>query len=110
MIWHKELYVTDNLKNIEKLKWKIEHHAGLINVFVIVLSPQEGETFQIISNAQFSKKYMRKKEFYAIGLARGIIHSRVLIGKIFEDVYQKTGNYHVKEYFLSEQMLQENLL
>lgn len=46
MRWHNNLYVR-SIKSVERVKWKIEHKAGLVEVYVITLSRRKGSLLEI---------------------------------------------------------------
>lgn len=107
MIWAEHLYLSESIRNPEKIKRKIRQHAGLPFIYVIVLSDREDEQLVIYCADEYLKDYMKKRNDYAIGICRGKLRARNMIGKIFSDVYEKTGSCDVKSYFLSQKEKEE---
>jgi len=40
MKWYEDLYVGDSIEGkVNRIKWKINHHAGTVSIYVIALHP-----------------------------------------------------------------------
>ena len=98
MKWLDKLYVR-NISNVEKTKWKIEHGAGLVEVYVIVLAEQPGALLEIYPSYTLMQKWNHNKDFRIVGLSRGYITTMELVRTIMEDIYRETGAFQVQTYF-----------
>ena len=38
MKFYRHLYVSDSIRNLEKVKWKLRHNAGQITIYIIALA------------------------------------------------------------------------
>lgn len=99
MRFHKELYIGDSIKNIRKVKWKLKHHAGQLGIFVMVLS-EGSDQLEIYHCVFLQQQYYKKYPPYIVGIAGGHEEAVELLQKMISDVYEKTGSYQLKEYFL----------
>ena len=99
MRFHKELYVGASIRNVRKVKWKLKHHAGQLRVFVITLSGGRDE-LEIYHCAFLQQRYYKKYPPYIVGIAGGYDEAVELLQQMVSDIYEKTGNYQLKEYFL----------
>lgn len=104
MIWYKYLYVDESIRHKkEKIKWKIRHNAGLLNMFVITLSNNENALLEIISTKELMQRGYPKDRLFIVGVARGYDTARELACGIIMEVYDKTGGFQVKDYLLKKQ-------
>lgn len=103
MIWYKDLYTSDNVKrNIDKYRWKLEHNAGMIQMYVICLSHKEDESLEIISSKEFMKSKFDKEHAIILGMARGYDRALELVELMVADVYHETAACQVREYFMKK--------
>lgn len=101
MRFHKELYIGDSIRNIRKVKWKLKHHAGQLGIFVITLSESDGgDQLEIYHCAFLQQRYYKKYPPCIVGIAGGYEEAIGLLQQMISDVYQKTGGYQLKEFFL----------
>ena len=98
MKFHRELYVGDSIRNSVLVKWKLKHHAGQLRVFVITLS-NGTDQLEILHCAFLQQKFYKKFPPYIVGIACSYGEALELLCRMAEDVYAKTGNCQLKEYF-----------
>ncbi|MEG1847499.1 MAG: hypothetical protein RRX92_03275 [Lachnospiraceae bacterium] len=100
MRFYKELYVSDNcIEKKNKICWKLKHHAGQLNIFVITLAPGN-DLLEIYHCAYLQQRYYKRTEQFIIGIAGGYEEAIALSTKIIDEVYQNTGTTDVKRYFM----------
>ncbi len=108
MIWYKDFYAGEAIAaKKEKIKWKIQHKAGQLDVYVIVLGSAEGNLLDIIPARELMQKNYPKMDMLIVGVDKGYDNAMELAGRIVTDVYKVTGTFEVKEYFLEKH--RENL-
>ncbi|MBQ1901770.1 MAG: hypothetical protein II169_04390 [Lachnospiraceae bacterium] len=98
MRWHNNLYVR-SIKSVERVKWKIEHKAGLVEVYVITLSRRKGSLLEIYPSYTLMQSHIRSQDLYIVGLARGYRNALELVRSIIEEVYNETGSLRVDLFF-----------
>ena len=104
MIWYKYLYADEAIiLKKEKVKWKIRHNAGQIDMYVIVLSRNESDLLEIIPTTLLMQKSYPKKELFVVGVAKGHDKACELACGIIMEVYNKTGGFQVKDYLIRRQ-------
>ncbi len=102
MIWYDDLYVSENIeKKTEKIKWKIEHNAGMLQVYVITLPVNSGNLLEIISTRELMQRHYPKKKLVVVGLAKGYEEAVTIAASIIVETMNEQGNTNVKKY-LSE--------
>lgn len=99
MTWHDKLYVGESIiHKTKKIKWKICHNAGQINIYVIALASNEQNLLDIIPAQELLQKGYPKKGIYVVGLAKGYDEAVEVAASIVSEVYQATGAFAVREY------------
>ena len=102
MKWYNRLYVGDSIKHKkEKIKWKIRHNAGQIDIYVITLASNPENLMDMIPAVELLQKGYPKKDIRVIGLAKGRAEAFEVITEIVEEVYLQTGDTKVREYISS---------
>lgn len=108
MIWYDKLYVGESMiHKTNKVKWKIRHNAGQINIYVIALPSNQENLLDIIPSQELLQKGYPKKNLYIVGLAQGYDEAIQLAGTIVAEVYRHTGAFHVTEYLLQKRKERE---
>ena len=99
MRWYEDLYVSESIRHkIEKIKWKIRHNAGQIDIYVITLASNPQNLLDIIPAQELMQKAYPKQELYVIGLARGYGDALELVKQIIDEVYGQTGGFAIASY------------
>jgi len=98
MRWADNLY-SKNIRNLKRLKWKLDHKAGVVEVYVICISQGEHTLLEIYPSFTLHQKHIERESLYVVGVARGYIAAVELVQKIMEDVYKQRGDLDVKAYF-----------
>lgn len=99
MTWHDKLYVGESIVHkTKKIKWKICHNAGQINIYVIALASNEQNLLDIIPAQELLQKAYPKSGLYIVGLAKGYDEAVEVAASIVSEVYQVTGAFAVREY------------
>lgn len=99
MIWYEDLYVGESIVHkTKKIKWKILHNAGQINIYVITLASNRENLLDIIPSQELLQKGYPKKELYVVGLAKGYEEAIEVAASIVDEVYRNTGEFQVEQY------------
>ncbi|MCI8485201.1 MAG: hypothetical protein HFH41_12830 [Lachnospiraceae bacterium] len=104
MTWYKEFYAGESIAGKkDRVKWKIRHRVGQIDIYVITLSSHPGNLLDIIPSWELMQKYYPKSELFVVGVDKGYENAMELAGAIVMDVYRETGDFKVRDYFLEKQ-------
>ncbi len=99
MKWYDKLYIGESIKGKEKrIRWKIEHNAGMLSVYVITLASNPDNLLDMISSKELMQRAYPKEALRIIGLAGGYDEGIRLIAQIIDDTYQNTGDTDVYNY------------
>ena len=72
MKWYRNLYVSNSIGDkANRIKWKINHNAGTISVYVIAFASNSQNLLDIIPAWELMQKSYPKKQMKIIGLAKG---------------------------------------
>lgn len=100
----KRLYISPSIKDGQrKIMWKLRTGRPQPMIYVISLA-KNNDLFEIYHSGMLKQKYYKKKENmpYIVGLAFGYGQAVSLVTDILEDVFQLTGGYDVKGFFVSK--------
>lgn len=104
MTWYKYLYVDEAIVHKKKkIKWKICHNAGQLDMYVISLPDVESNLLEIISTVELMQKHYPKGDLFVVGLAKSYEKAQKLAAGIVMDIFHKTGKFNVKEYLQTMQ-------
>ena len=99
MEWYHKLYVGDSLVDkADEIKWKINHNAGTVMVYVIALASNRQNLLDIIPSWELMKKSYPKKELKIVGLARGYREALEVTRRIVDDTYRNSGDVNVRAF------------
>ncbi len=101
MKFHRELYVGESIRHIGRVKWRLRHRAGQLRVFVIALAGGSDQ-LEIIHCAFLQQNYYRLRPPLVVGIAGGYEEALTLVRKIVADIYDRTGDCEIKEYFMKD--------
>ncbi|MBQ8279685.1 MAG: hypothetical protein IJZ23_07585 [Roseburia sp.] len=103
MKWYENLYVGESIRHkAGKIKWKIMHNAGQIDIYVITLASNPQNLLDIIPAQELMQRGYPKKELYVVGLAHGMTEAHEIVKQIIDEVYQNTGAFRVLPYLQSK--------
>ena len=96
MKWYRNLYVSDSIGDkANRIKWKINHNAGTISVYVIAFASNSQNLLDIIPALELMQMKI-------IGLAKGYEDALELVRTIIDETYQNTGDVDVWKYLKEE--------
>ena len=82
MKWYEDLFVGESVTGkIKKIKWKIEHNAGMLHTYIITFPSNEENLLDIIPTRELLQKGYPKKNL---------------------ETYENTGKTDVKSYLKSK--------
>lgn len=99
MKYYKYLYVSSGIKNIDKLKIKLNLHKGVLGTYVISLS-QGNNQLEIMAAYYLKFRYYRMHPPIIVGLADSYDEALKLVVKMQEEALNKTGNPNIKDYLV----------
>lgn len=98
--WYHTLYVDEKLeKNLDKIIEKLENEKLTFRVFCIALASNSQNMLDIIDANELLFKHYKRNEICILGLARTRENAISLVVKIIEEVYKKTNDVKIREYF-----------
>lgn len=97
MKFYKNLYVGDTVKNPEKVKWKLKHRAGQMNIYVIAFA-EGSDQLEFYHCAFLKQKYYRKHAPYIIGIANGREEAVEIVERIAMECFKAGRGGNLKDY------------
>ena len=98
MNWHKKLFLgSEAAKKKAKIISNLENHKISFGVYVIILSVNQKDIFDILPSHMLFKENYKDCEIVGISVTKDEAYE--VCAKIINEVYDKTGTYKVREYF-----------
>lgn len=99
MKFYKNLYIGDTIKNPNRVKRKIKHHARQLKVFVIMLALGDDQ-LEICHSMLLRQPFYKKKENepYIIGIAGDYDEAVGIVCRITQEAVAQNENADLKQY------------
>ena len=102
MKWYDNLFLGKKAaKKAARMKWKINHNAGMISAYVITVASHPDNLKDIIPSRELLQKGYPKKDMIIIGLADGYEEALEVVQQIVQETYDQTGGMDVKSYLFA---------
>ena len=99
MKWYKDLFVGESVTGkIKKIKWKVEHNAGMLHTYVITFPSNSDNLLDMIPTRELLQKGYPKKNLHIIGIAGNYDEAVEQVAQIVEETYNNTGSTDVHAY------------
>lgn len=109
MKWYQNLYIGETARKKKKrIIWKINHNAGLVDVYVVTLAANGYDLFDIVSSAVLMQKAVRRNCPLIVGIACGYDEAVQLALNIALEVYKETGGFQVRQYLARKERKERN--
>lgn len=105
MKWYDTLYLGESIKNAHKIKWKLNHNAGVVGIYVIAFASNPANLLDIIPSWELKQKAYPKDRIKVIGLARGYGEALELVRRIVEETYRNTNDVDVWRYLKEDRRM-----
>ncbi|MBQ7562647.1 MAG: hypothetical protein IJT16_01505 [Lachnospiraceae bacterium] len=90
----KKLYLTNQTKkDIIPIKLKLYTGAGMLGIYVIMLSKNPEDVLDIVPAAMFKQKRFRKERHVVLGIAESWRACGKLVEEMLREHYDVTGSY-----------------
>lgn len=90
MKYYRYLYVDEQIKNVNKIKLKLNCHKGVVGYFVLYYSSQT-RCIEIMNASYLKFNYYRKHPVIIIGIAKGYESAVDILLKIVNESLKITG-------------------
>ena len=99
MKWHENLYSGESIRpRLKRIRWKVNHNAGQLRVYVITLASNEKNLLDIYPANTMLWHYFYKSSILIVGIAGSHEEAVELACQIVTQVYQDTGSFNVRSY------------
>ena len=95
------LYLTDKTReDLNRIKRKLRLGAGMAGMYVIMLSENPNDVFDIVESSMFKIRRFRHADHTVIGLAESRKKAYGIIESIVLAHYERTGKYTgLRDYY-----------
>ena len=93
MVWYKYLYADERIsRKKEKIKWKVCHNAGQINLYLVTLSRGPGKLLEIVSTLTLMQRAYPKEGLFNRAMSRPSVWPRRLFWRSIRKPEDLTSN------------------
>ncbi len=105
MIIYKHIYLCESVKkNAKKIIRKLQQNEGMVNTYVIMLSSNNKDLFDICHSAVLMQSFYKDNPPFVVGLASGKDNAMQLVEDIVQDIFRQSGSYeNMRQFILSQQ-------
>lgn len=99
--WSNNLFLSDkiNKEHVKEIKHDIENGKYTRNLYCITFASNPKNLFDIYNTKYLSFPYYQRQDLLILGLARNKKKAYKLVSKMLVEVYEKTGDFKVREFF-----------
>ena len=98
--WYRKLYMTERArKKRYKIIWRVNHKAGLLNTYLIILPRYGNNQLEIINSTELLKKHYDNTTTFIVGIAIGKEEALELVERIVDDVVNHQHELDVRGFF-----------
>ena len=90
MKFYRHLYVSESIRNPEKVKWKLRANAGQFSIYIIALAKSDDQ-LDIFHCALLQQKFYDKEDLFIVGLAASYTEAVDMVVAMTEKVVRETG-------------------
>ncbi|WP_235828954.1 hypothetical protein [Anaerosacchariphilus polymeriproducens] len=102
MKWYRKLYIGEKAKKDRfKFIWQVKHRHIVWNGYVITLASNEQNLLDIIQVTELLQPYYKNRELFIVGIAKGYDEALIVAKDIIDEVYQKTGEFNIRQFILN---------
>lgn len=100
ILWTSRLYVGEKMKKKkEKVMASINNREATFGVYCIAFASNPSNLFDIYEANELLFPHYQKTEVRIVGLAKGKQEATLLVQGMLTEIYNKTGNFDVRNYF-----------
>lgn len=97
------LYVSNSIKNVNKVISKLKRNVGQIAVYITAISENPTEQLDIYHCSILQQKYFHKsKDFTIVAITASHNEAVAFVQQLLEDCMNVQGDCNLKEYLLSD--------
>lgn len=91
MEFYRDMYIGPEIKHPGNIKWRLQHNAGGLSLYVITLCEDVPGQLQFFPATYLRQDHLRRHCPMVIGAAEGREAAIRLVTAMFEECYAKTG-------------------
>lgn len=104
MRYYRYLYLSDGLeRKKEKIIQKLEKGKFQIDVYLVILSPNENNQLEIYQSLLFLQPDFPREDYFVVGIAKGYEAALEIVEEITKEVYNETERADIKAFILERE-------
>ena len=84
-MFSEKLYIGEGIRDAARVKWKLQHAAGTVSVFLLAEAPENRGELAVIHAGFLTQDYYRTHPLKVYGIAHGAQEAREMLVKISDE-------------------------
>lgn len=97
--WHRNHYIGPGVKNIPRIRHRLEHGKLVPGIYLITLSDNPCNLLEILPALTLIQESAANICPEIVGIAKGKEEAMDLVTEMIQTVFSETGGFEVKEYW-----------
>lgn len=100
--WANKIYCSEYIKENKKknIMKAIEKGKLKFEIYCITFASNSNNLFDIINVNELLFPYYQRREMYILGIANSREEAKLVVMDMLIEIYQNTGDFKVREYFV----------
>lgn len=103
MVFYENLYVGEQVDNLQRIKKRLKKGSFLANVYVVTLAAGN-DLLEIYDSKVFVQPYYKTFQRPIVGIAADYAEALDLVIRIIRESYETRGDYDVKAYLTQKEL------
>lgn len=97
--WHKNYYIGPEIKNISRIRRRLEHGKPVPGIYLITLSENPCNLLEILPALTLIQESAADMCPEIVGIAKGKEDAMDLVTEMIQTIFSETGGFEIKEYW-----------
>ena len=97
--WHRNHYIGPGIKNIPRIRRRLEHGKPVPGIYLITLSDNPRNLLEILPALTLIQESAADLCPEIVGIAKGKDEAMDLVTEMIQTIYSETGGFEIKEYW-----------
>ena len=93
-----KLYIGEGVKDAERIKWKLQHAAGTLSVYLLAEAPENRAELAVIHAGFLTQDYYKTHPLKVYGIAKGAQEAKELLVRISDEAARAGMTGALKAY------------
>ncbi|MBS4960030.1 MAG: hypothetical protein KHZ62_04310 [Clostridiales bacterium] len=93
MRFAKNIWSAEDMNDLATIVYSLRRNIPVLDCFLVCLSPNEKNYFEILSSEELVKERNQKKDYFVVGISIGKKEALQLVMRIFEEAAEQMWDF-----------------